>query len=497
MKETRFCLRRSATLLLATGIVLFFFGCKSSNETISEGKVYYDFCKKELYKDADHTKPIMKRPLIVGEEKEIQLAITQFNPLRDSIMVEGSAYDRYDPNTGMFDNHPLLASLKKGTDAVTNTTSNYKSDTSAVKEYKNTDKNGPSVITPEEIDNIKTDLNNWIERYNNYMMNVGLIANIGDYLKTLDVVTPPIINEMVVANVITPINTNLTTEMTQNTVVLLKDSISLAFPNHFRHLEQMYYHQIEEIGKDVARKKGEVDAMNKGQEKNSMEKKLAEIQINLKDFEKNRKENSFPGFEKNLCLYSKLQTLAQREPMFITRSFPIAKDIQKIKIYNLKTTGPKEPYDEITVQMTHGFRIDVSGGIFFSGLSDKSYIADNSISDSGTIIYESSNEKISFGGMLFMHAHSQNANWFNYGGYLGLGAMCTSQTQYIASLGISAIIGRSQRCFINFGPAISQVDRLTKPYQIGVPYASVSNPVPTTKVTRFSWLLGISWRIGK
>lgn len=111
-----------------------------------------------------------------------------------------------------------------------------------------------------------------------------------------------------------------------------------------------------------------------------------------------------------------------------------------------------------------------------------------------TTLYDNTRYWFSF---LVPEGHTQNASVFNYGGYLGIGALFNDQTRWSGSFGGSFIIGRSQRLFINLGPVISQVDRLSKPYKTDFFYQKSFDIIPVSREWEVSWMFGFSWIIGK
>lgn len=99
--------------------------------------------------------------------------------------------------------------------------------------------------------------------------------------------------------------------------------------------------------------------------------------------------------------------------------------------------------------------------------------------------------------MIYLHAHSQNASWVNYGVYLGFGAMFNDQTRWAGALGGSLILGKSQRFCINPGIIIAQVDRLSPPYKTETWYPESFDNIPTYKAWKANFVLGFSWNLTK
>jgi len=150
-------------------------------------------------------------------------------------------------------------------------------------------------------------------------------------------------------------------------------------------------------------------------------------------------------------------------------------------------------------------------GMFFSGLSDDQYtlktkdsifskkfvnageVRDSAVDQTFNSINKQSQARVSYGGMIFLHLHTQNSHYFNYGFSLGFGALFNDQARFAASFGPTLLIGKSQRFNINPSIIISQVTRLSAPYQAGTWYSETIDNVPTYKAMKASWGLGLSW----
>ena len=102
---------------------------------------------------------------------------------------------------------------------------------------------------------------------------------------------------------------------------------------------------------------------------------------------------------------------------------------------------------------------------------------------------------MSFGGMIFLNVHSMTGKSFNYGGYVGFGALFNDQARWCISTGGEAIIGRRQRFVIHAGMVLSQVDRLSPPYDKDVFYLERIDNVPTYRAWKPGFLLGLSWNL--
>jgi len=489
--------------------------CHHQNKIFSGDRVYYDFRTKQIYKDKEHKK-IQKKPLLMREGSEIQIEISGFNPLNYSIMIADTAYDRFETNIEDFCKYITYPKLP---DIDTNISKSVidtalKSDT--VIRFYQSDKCQSINSYIDKINKKSQLLNTNITSYKRYLSCIENINSCYEYMKLLDVINKSEIESVLKSNVFDPVNNILPEDMQ------LKTSSSEVFRSDFIELELYYYKPVNKLKSELKVLRDSVDLLKAGSCKSFIEKKklfndsYQSILMELEVFDSARINKVLPNFTKTMIVYEKLQSLAANEPLYVTTSVPISKDVQTINIYKYNPeTKVKEPYDALSVQLTRGFRIDVSGGLFVSGLSDYKYnpytkdsiftstylssgtIRDTLISDKFTAFYKEKNLKVSYGGMIFLHGHSQNSSMFNYGGYLGLGALFNEKTRWAGSLGFSLIIGRSQRCFIDIGAVISQVDRLKKPYIADNFYQGVINEVPDAQVWRASWMLGVSWKIGK
>lgn len=496
-------------------VVISFTSCSITN--IKNSRLYYDFHKKVLYTDSG-LKDSCKKPIIVKEIGEVQLEMSRFNPLRYEIIVEDTAYDRFVSNIENISKYIILPKI---------TADSLGAEKNI---YDPMEKMGFSkpVIYCNQLDSqlqklyaYKRELDTSISIYRNYIENIENIVSVYDYLKSLDSIDCNIVESSIVCNVIDPINCNLEPNNK------LGSSSFKVYKTQLTNKEIIYYQKIPEIRKILEDGKKIVDtiAAPKNNEacKRSIKKKketyndlYKQLVGAIDDFNTVHKDVVLPNFTKIMVIYEKLQSLAQNRPVFVTKSYMIAKDIQTINIYKQDfSSKTKVLHDQINIHLTSGFRIDVSGGLFVSGLNDEKYsvyskdsiykksyinngiVKDTIVKDMFTAIYKHSNADVSFGGMIFLQAHSQNSSNFNYGGYLGVGALFNDQTRWTGSCGASFIIGRSQRCFINVGPIISQVDRLAKPYKTDVFYPKSIDNIPISKVWRYSWMLGVSWKIGK
>jgi hypothetical protein len=120
---------------------------------------------------------------------------------------------------------------------------------------------------------------------------------------------------------------------------------------------------------------------------------------------------------------------------------------------------------------------------------------DTTIQESYNAIYEKENVNLSFGGMVYLHVHSQNPGNWNWGGFLGFGALFNDQARWAGSAGGTLLMGSKQRFNINLGLVLSQVDRLSPPYQKDTWYRESIDNVPTYRAWKTALLIGFSWNL--
>ena len=504
------------TNILMGIIIVSFCSCNCSKKICESrkifkgGRVYYNFTKKELFRDAKHT-DTLQRPLIIKETKEIQMEISNFNPLKYEIIVEDTAYDRFTSNIEDISKYIIYP----------NYTLDYSKDIPTT--FRKNEALASCDLMDLQIENLNKsmkELKSCINKYKAYISQIENIVSVYDYLRLLDEIPGAKIETAIDSNIINPIKVNLIDNLK------LGNSSDRVFHKDFSFVETYYYQKVLKIDSLVnATKEIVQNIKDEGKDcsKPQLEAKKAtfvksyhEVIKVIDEFETTRTNTILPNFAKIMLVYEKLQSLAQSTPFIVTKSYPVNKDIQTIKIFKIDdSSSSKKLHDEINIQLTGGFRIDVSGGMFVSGLYDKKYttyskdslfideyinngiIKDTLIDERFTAIYSNPNTKLSFGGMIFVQAHSQNASNINYGGYFSLGALFNDQTRWTGSCGASIICGRSQRIFINIGPIISQVDRLAEPYETDLFYQGSIDNIPVNKVWQCSWMLGISWKIGK
>ena len=284
-------------------------------------------------------------------------------------------------------------------------------------------------------------------------------------------------------------------------------------------IEQKYYKPIDIAIKELKSIEKEADDLT-GKDCPSeflpLYKKFStankEFQSEIDDFVKDYYSKILKTFTAELSLFNSLKGYMKSIPTFVTKAIIIDKDVHTVRIYT-KDMGQdqKIKWDEITIEPKRGWKLDVAGGFFVSGLSDrlytkktmdsiytKKYVLDGTVRDTTvmatfTSINKQNQSNIGFGGMLYLHAHTQNSTFFNYGVALGFGALFNDQARWAGSFGPTFLIGKKQRFNINPGVIISQVDRLSSPYETGKWYSETIDNIPTYKAWNLSWIVGFSW----
>ncbi len=488
---------------LLPGVLLKAQSCKTDKWP---DRYYYDFNKKQLYKDVQHTDSV-SRPLLVKEGKEFQIEITGFNPLDYSIIIEDTAFDMFSSNIDGINSLLNLSTFQEfNASAVSAKINEANHDTS----YSTNDLSGcPNVSS---IRKSSDSLIAAVSRYNKFISSLDYINEVYLRATKLQTFSPSDIRIMIDTTIVERINDTLLDSVLQfnqnkipdtswfvETEKALSDSI-FQFKTVFDSLEKQ-------------RKKAPDTCFAKEIES------ILKAKMFLQESESQHKYQTSPAFRKIMITYSNLTDWAFRVPLIVTRSYTVSKDMRRIKIYKQeKGSDNKKLYDIINVKMTRGFKIDVSGGLFVSGLYDAKFtlyskdsiftsqyikydsvptLADSLVNDKFTAIYPQNNTKVSFGGMMFLNAHTQNASFVNYGFYLGIGALFSDQTRWSGSFGGSLILGRNQRFTFHAGVVLAQVNRLSQPYETDVFYRKTFDEIPISSLWKASWLVGFSWQIGK
>ena len=478
-------------------------------------RYYYSFDKKLLHAQPSDTKEIF-RPLPYPASKDIQIEISDYNPLREEIIVEDSSSVWFLGDASKLAAlvvFPKVADLTIPKNLIIPKTSvvpmALKNDCSKLLDFMS------------DFNDTKAVIENSIQLYKDFLSKIELIKDDYEFLKNQPVLISVEIDNRIRINFLTRLNSYLLpSDKVANTPTAVS-SRELAM------LEEKYFKSVtnaeanlDKIKKNADKLKGEcpvctgctiyIDLYK------SFNSAVVEIKDILKDLKSTHTEKILLAFNKTMLIYDQLVKYINSIPPYVTKAVPITKDLHTISIFK-KEIGKdtKIIHDYINIEPDRGFKIDVAGGFFFSGLQDdnftkkskdsiytKKYLLngiprDTTVLQSFSSLYKKNQFPVSFGGMIYLHAHSQNASWVNYGVYLGFGAMFNDQTRWAGALGGSLILGKSQRFCINPGIIIAQVDRLSPPYKTETWYPESFDNIPTYKAWKANFVLGFSWNLTK
>ena len=511
-------------------ILVFSLSSYSQTKDSAEKRYYYNFSEKRLYKDVGYTK-VAFAPLKYKAGRDINIEIKHFNPLQYEVIIEESSSNYFLNDTAKWSSRIVIPSIP-------NTPSGAPIETTAPKAVANIEKRTGNVeieayalnvtdiikekISPcqliqdaiNDLNEKKVDLQQRILDYKNLVIAIETINNTFDNLKALPELTTTNVRAELLNSFIAPLNVFLTA---QGSVVINTDP-TLVYSGNLGSKEEESYKLITDKFDEIQQIKTDVEARVKGSPSCTDFAKLYKefrdnfdaIRKALNDFSTSRSEH-LVQFKNTTALYDKLKRYAIADPEIVTSAITIEKDLHTISIKTKTGTAQPTVYDNIHLQPTRGVKVDVATGFFFSNLSDKSFfkhsmdsihhknylanglIRDTIVQESYTAIYEKQNARLSFGGMIFLQAHSQNPGNWNGGGYLGFGALFNDQARWSGSAGGTLLIGQKQRFNINAGLILSQVDRLSPPYKTEVSYREAIDNIPTYRAWKAGIMLGFSW----
>jgi hypothetical protein len=481
-------------------------------------RYYYDFSQKKLLEDKNSSKEIF-RPINYKANKDISIEVFNYNPLKEEIIIEGSSSQYFMEDTAKFAKFIILPSITKSeeTDFLKDTISYLGIEREKKSIGYSLQEIGPLEDKLEKYNNKRNQIRNSIKKYKEFLIRIEPINDVLNYLKGKQVLIGDDIINTLETMVLKDLKSFLGNEDELGTTV-----------NYVSHSNLINYENI--FFTDIISGKNELkiikEEINKlecascsNENKNKFIGLITEINIAfneeieyLKRFENTHVEKILPAFTKTMLVYNNLLSLSNGIPIFVTKAVTIDKDVHAIKIYQ-KTPGTetKTEYDVINIEPIRGWKIDVGSGIFVSGLYDEHYtkksydsiytkqyllngkVRDTTVQGNFSAIYEKSELKASLGGMIYMHAHSQNPSLFNYGFSLGMGALFNDNTRLAGSASGTLIIGKKQRFTVNLGVVAAQVSRLDKPYETEKYYLEPLDNIPTSQVLKCSWMAGFSW----
>jgi hypothetical protein len=452
----------------------------------------YNFNNNSVYY-AEKDTVLMSRPLAFKANKDIQINIYKYNPLREEITVENSYSEWFLADSSKLNGLIVLPTQKTLEDDIV-------SEEGKPEKVKDDSNKKPDPCKAVKTCNIKfnrlsSDYKDAVSVYNSYINTLELVNDDYYHLKSLPELTKAAVKSQVEGNFLKVYSSNLSLQG-----IKVNNDINTFNSRLITKHEEDFYKKITDQETPITIFRDSiVTNVKPGECKAGYDELLASLNSlldNLKEFKKTRNEKILPGLSKITSTYDKLMYFANNEPSFITPALTIDKDMHTILIYR-RNLDEKEKFlvDKINIEPKCGFKIDISTGLFISGLYDQEfklksrdsiynqeYISGDTIADSlafGTYkaIYRQDALPVSFGGMIFLNAHTQNPGIFNYGISIGFGALFNDQARLTYSAGLSGIIGKKQRFILNIGAAIGQVDRLETPYKTDVYYKETLDTV--------------------
>ncbi len=503
----------SVNLKSATGRILFpsllLFLCIISACTpkVYTSRYYYNFKNKELYQDSTEKK-VEQTPIKHPAGRDVRIKVTDFNPLRTEISINDSSSRYFLSDTGK-----LAKMLVPKIGSLPVTTKKADSGKVAIAPDKQQGPTGcqklESAITTFNSD--KDAVVKVMEKLAGMVSRIDQIRYSYDNLLREEAIHPSIVKKDLQETFLINYNAYLAIN---NLDQLNTDPSKVSVADIEQSLNNVYKLISSEkitIGEKSA---AALDTKKCADKYTLLVKNIAEAKIKIADFKKNYEEKTYPELKKILATYYSLQYYLRNEPAFVSKAVLIENDEHNIKI-NIKNTGQTNfyNYDIIRVQPSHGLKIDVAGGFFISGLSDEQYIRkskdsiitksyvsngkirDTTVNQNFNGFFKQDQTPISLGGSIYLHVHSQNSTFVNWGASLGFGALFNDQARLVFSAGPTLLLGKKQRFTINPGVSFAQVDRLSKPYAEGQWYTEVIDNVPTYKAWKANWSLGFSWNL--
>lgn len=495
--------------------ILLLASCKTSQTNNSKAKrYYYNFAQKKLLASQSDTKEVF-RAVPYQASKSIQIEIFDYNPLRDEISIEDSSLERFLNDTEKLAKFVVLPKVEDLKDAAQALTVNVADSTVFLINKNKPVKTACDSLRMEmsDFNDTKEEIENAVDKYQILLTKIEVINDDYEYLKGLITLKPADIKDRLTISFLNRLNEFVGVEKALN------NDPSLTSSGDILNLEDRYFKDVTKLEDELDAIKEDVDELQGNcKEFLNLYKKFNSSFTRLKDalreFKNSHAKEILAGLNKTILAYDKLKVYMTEIPNIVTRAVPITKDLHTITIYT-KEIGKEGriKYDYIDIEPTRGFKIDIAGGVFYSGLYDenftkkskdsiytKQYLVngvtrDTTVQESFAAVYKKDQFKGSFGGMLFIHAHSQNACWLNYGVYLGFGALFNDQTRWAGSFGGSLLLGKSQRFSINPGIVLGQVERLSPPYKMDTWYRESLDNVPTYKAWKTNFILGFSWNI--
>lgn len=513
-------------LLLASAIIVVFAqSCKTTrSKNNSIHRLTYHVSDKKIV-DAQSNE--VGRPLEYQSGNDIQVNLENFNPLRDQIIVNDSSLTRFNGDGEKFSSYIILPKVPQLSEAKdkASTTQNLLEESFFEKLLRVEKSLATKRVT--DCDLIKTlmvdynlavmDYESVIDLYKRFWSKMDLIKDDHDFLKGLREIknNSTVIAERLQSSFLNSLNHFLVSAGKD----ALSEDILFVRESELNNLEEDLYQEIKDATKNIKNINAEIEKLT-GKDCDdftALYKKFKssfdEFSKHNKNFEEDYNSRIQPAFIKNVNLLRSMLIYNNATISISTSAIPIENDKHTIIIKTKPVDGSTiSVHDYINIVPKKGLKVDFSGGFFFGGLNDvlytkksldsiytKTYLLDGqkrdtTVKETFTAIYEKDQANITFGGMVYLHAHTHNpGKMLNYGMHLGFGALFNDQARWAGSVGATLLIGKKQRFNINPGILIAQVERLAKPYETGTFYNETIDNIPTYKPWKVSWIVGFSW----
>lgn len=450
-------------------------------------------------------------PIKYRAGKDLKLEVIRFNPLKTQISIEESSSQLFMTDTSNFSKYIVLP---KSTEVPADAAKDLSLDKAKTKCENLTKLVSALNLQNTSIISATLDFKTFLSR----------VENINDSYKNLqqlNALAPDNVKTELQNNFISTLNNFISTNsyLKAKGVGTLNTDPSKVMNNQVEAIEQILFQRIQDefekiksIEKDAQQLPGtDCKLATYAPILDKFTTTLASIKEDVFKFNTSYTDKVYPAFKKTLGVYQSLNKWLTTLPSFASKYVPIYNDEHLIKIYGKDLDQEKTLRDEIRVEPVRGWKLDVAGGVFVSGLADELYTRktkdsiytkqhivdgaakDTLVQETFTTIRKQDQNKVGFGGMLYMHAHSQTGSYINYGISLGFGALFNDQARWAGSIGPSLLVGKKQRLNITPGLIIGQVDRLSAPYAADTWYPEKIDNVPTYKAWKTSWMIGLSW----
>ena len=499
-------------------ILLFFNACKTP-DIIEDTRVDYNLTTKKLSRQKDASKELQE-PIRYQSGRILKIEIRHYNPLREEVSTDDSTSISFLADTASFSRFILLPNVSDfavpaaaAAPAAVIPAAPPHPGHAAAAPAPETDCNKLTTIMGQ----FSTQKNKLVEVMTVYKAYLSQIENINDCytsLQKLDDLQTADVDRVLTNDFIARLNIFLAA----NGIAAVSAAPATVNTRDLEEIGSTLYNEIKVERKTMA---AIIDLATPLKGSNCSEfislyktfsSKVTDLQTQLTQFDSDYSEKAYPGFEKTLGIYAGMKKYLTNIPFVVAKTPIISNDEHFLRIYKKTADQPQKLHvDDITIEPVRGWKVDIAAGLFFSGLTDKTYsmkskdsiftkqfvnagvVSDSTIQGRATAIYQQGQSAVSIGGMIFLHAHTQNSGFFNYGISLGFGSLFNDQTRWAASIGPTILIGKNQRFNINPSIMISKVTRLAPPYKTDTWYTETIDNIPTYSAMKVSWGIGLSW----